>query len=85
MTSDYKDYIRRCHLCQMNKQPATLPDRVVNPLPVTRKRFSSMAIDFAEPFPRDNKKELILLVLDHFIKFTYLIPVSPEHHSSRNC
>jgi len=76
MRSDFKDYIRRCHLCQMNKQPTTLPDGVVTPLPVPREPFFSLAIDFEEPFPNDNKKELILVVLERFIGFTYLITVS---------
>jgi len=76
MISDFKDYIRRCHLCQINKQPTTLPDRIVTPLPVPREPCSSIPIDFEEPFPSDNKKELILVVLDHFTWFTYLIPVS---------
>ena len=60
----------------MNKQPTTLPDGVVTPVPVPRELFSSIAIDFAEPFPSDNKKELILMVLDRFTGFTYRILVS---------
>ena len=60
----------------MNKQPTTLPNGIVTPLPVPREPFSSIAIDFAGPFPSDNKKELILVVLDRFTGFTYLIPVS---------
>jgi len=48
----------------------------VTPLPVPREPFSSIAIHFAVPFPSDNKKELILVVLDHFTGFSYLIPVS---------
>ena len=76
MRNDFKDYIRRCHLCQMNKQPTTLPDRIVISLPVPREPFSSIAIDFAGSFPSDNKKEQILVVLDRFTGFTYLIPVS---------
>ena len=60
----------------MNKQPTTLPDGIVTPLPVPRDPVSSIAINFAGPFPSDNKKELILVVLDRFTGFTYLIPVS---------
>jgi len=60
----------------MNKQPTTLPDRVVTPVPIHRELFSSIAIDFAGPFPSDYKEELILVVLDRFTGFTYLIPVS---------
>ena len=74
--NDFKDYIRRCHLCQMNKQPTTLPDGIVTPLPVPREPFSLIAIDFAGPFPSDNKNELILVFLDRFTGFPYLIPVS---------
>ena len=60
----------------MNKEPTTLPDGVVTPLPVPREAFSSIAMDFSQPFRSANKKELILVVLDHFTGFTYLIPVS---------
>ena len=60
----------------MNKQPTTLSDGVVTPLPVPRERFSSIAIDFTGPFPSANNTELILVVLDPFTGFTYLIPVS---------
>ena len=76
MRTDFKDYIRRCHLCQMNKQPTTLPDGIITPLPVPRELVSLIARDFAGPFPSDNEKELILVVLDRFTGFTYLIPVS---------
>ena len=76
MRHDFKDYVRRCHLCQMNKQPTTLPNGIVTSLAVPREPFSSIAIDFAGPCPSDNKKELILVVLDRFTGFTYLIPVS---------
>jgi len=74
--SAFKDYIRRWHPCQINKKPTTLPDGVVTVPPVPREPFSSFAIDFAGQFPNDNKKELILVVLDPFTGFTYLIPVS---------
>jgi len=76
MRSDFRDYVRRCHLCQMNKQPTTVPEGSVTPLPVPREPFSSLAIDFAGPFPHDSNKDLILVVLDRFSGFTYLIPVS---------
>jgi len=79
MRGDLKDYIRRCHFCQMNKQPSTLPDGVVTPLLVLREPFSLIAIDFAEPFPRDTKTELILVGLNRFNGFTYhLISVSQK-------
>ena len=76
MRSDFKDCIRRCNLCQMNKQPTSLPDGVVTPLPLPREPFSSIAIDIAGPYPTDNKKEIILVVLARFTGFPYLIPVS---------
>ena len=76
MRGDFKDYIRRCHLCQLNKQPTTLPEGAVTPLPVPKGPFSSLAIDFAGPFPPDSKYQLIMVVLDRFSGFTYLIPVS---------
>jgi len=76
MRSDFKDYIRRCHFSQMNKQPTTLPDGVVTPLPVPRGPISSISIDIARHFPIKNKKELILIMLHCFTGFIYLIPVS---------
>ena len=76
MRSNFQDYIRRCHLCQMNKQPTTLPDGIVTPLPILREPFSSISIVLIGPFPSDKKKELILIVLNRFTGFTYLIPVS---------
>ena len=60
----------------MNQQPTTLPEGGVTPRPVSREPFSSIAIDCAGPLPSDHKKELILVVLDRFTGFTYLIPVS---------
>jgi len=60
----------------MNKQPTILPDRVVTPLPLRRKPCSTIAIDFAGPFPRYNKKALILVVLNRITVFTYLLTVS---------
>ena len=60
----------------MNQQPNTWPDRVVTSRTVPREPFSAIAIEFAGPFPTEEKKELMLVVLDRFTGFTYLIPVS---------
>ena len=76
MRSDFRDLILSCHLCQMNKQPSTLPDGVLIRLPVPREPVSLMTIGFAAPLPSDNKKEVILVVLNRFTGVTYLIPVS---------
>ena len=43
----------------MNKQPTTRADGIFTPLAVPREPFSTIAIDFAGPFPSDNTKELI--------------------------
>ena len=40
MRTDFKDCIRRCHLCQMNKEPTALSDGIVTPLLVPREPFS---------------------------------------------
>ena len=76
MISDFKDYIRQCHLRQMNKQPTTLPVGIVTPLPVPRESSSSFPIAFAGLLPSANKKHLILVLLNRFTGFTYLILVS---------
>ena len=76
MRSDFIDYCRRCHLCQLNKHATVLPEGAISPLPIPKEPFTFLAIDFAGPFPADGKSNLIFVIMDCFSGYTYLVPVA---------
>ena len=66
MRQDFVDFCCRCHLCQVNKVSTRLPEGEPRSLPIPEAPFESLAIDFAGPFPSDQKCELICVILDRF-------------------
>lgn len=75
MEETVKDVINSCHLCSFNKQPST---RNKAPLISTLvgEPFERIAIDLTGPFTVTSKgNRYIFGIIDHFSKFTMLIPV----------
>jgi hypothetical protein len=73
---DMQDYCKSCDSCQINKEPTTLPLGNPSSLPQPSATWQSYAIDFAGPFPTSQGYNTLLVILDRFSSFTFLIPVT---------
>jgi len=54
MKSDIQTYIRRCEVCQRAKWENTKPSRLLQPLPIPTRPWSSISMDFIEGLPKSN-------------------------------
>ena len=66
---------RSCEKCQNNNKPTTLPYGRSLILPDPDGAYQSLAIDFAGPFNQSDGYTSIIVIMDHFISYTHLIPL----------
>jgi len=70
----FRDFVRQCELCQANKERNTLPTGHAQTLPFPSNIFSSYAIDFIGPFTKLKGQDVVLVVVDRAVGFSWLIP-----------
>ncbi len=75
MAHDVSQYIRRCSVCAMSKSPRHLPSGKLVPLPVPRRPWSHIGVDFITDLPNSDNNTCILVVVDRFSKACKLIPL----------
>ncbi|KAI2664190.1 Transposon Tf2-9 polyprotein [Labeo rohita] len=74
--ADTVEFIRRCTTCNVSKVPRRLPAGLLQPLPVPRRPWSHIAVDFITDLPPSNGYTAILSVIDRFSKGCRLIPLA---------
>lgn len=73
MVMNVRDYVRNCEVCRTTKYPNSSLRPLMGARVVTERPFQRLYVDFIGPFPRSKKGNIgILIVLDHFSKFTFL-------------
>jgi hypothetical protein len=75
MSTDVRDYVRSCNLCQRSK-PATGKTRgLLRPLPIPADRWEEVSLDFITGLPRTPKgHDAILVIVDRLSKWAYFVP-----------
>ncbi|KAL0152827.1 hypothetical protein M9458_051867, partial [Cirrhinus mrigala] len=68
-------FIKNCSICNMAKSPRQLPAGILQPLPIPRRPWSHIAVDFVTDLPSSNGNTTILTVVDRFSKGCRLIPL----------
>lgn len=67
------DYIKQCPVCQINKAEHCKYPGLLQPLPVPDFAWCHISMDFVEGLPTSNNKDLILVVVDRFTKYSHFI------------
>ncbi len=75
MARDVTRYIKGCSVCAIASTPRRLPEGKLVPLPIPRRPWSHLGIDFATDLPSSNGFTTILVVIDRFSKACKLIPL----------
>ncbi len=75
MTRDVTRYVRGCSICAISSTPRHLPEGKLVPLPIPRRPWSHLGVDFATDLPPSNGFTTILVVVDRFSKSCKLIPL----------
>ncbi len=75
MARDVARYVKGCSVCSIASTPRRLPEGKLVPLPILRRPWSHLGIDFATDLPSSNGFTTILVVIDRFSKACKLIPL----------
>jgi Integrase zinc binding domain len=82
MKHDVIIFAQSCTTCQMTKSEHNPTPDLLQPLPVPHTPWSSVGLDFIIGLPKSEGKEVILVVVDRFIKFAHLIPLTHPYSAS---
>lgn len=76
LVKDVKTYIQNCEMCKTSKTPTTILRPPMGQMIKSDRPFQRLYIDLIGPLPRTKSGNIgILIILDHFSKFTFLRPV----------
>lgn len=62
-------------VCGQNKEPWTHPHGLLHPLPIPRRPWSHISMDFITGLPQSQGNMVILVVVDRFSKACHLLPL----------
>lgn len=69
-------FVKECSVCQKNKSEHTPYPRLLQPLLIPEKASTHISMDFIEGLPKSEGKEVILVVVYRFTKYSHFLPVS---------
>ncbi len=75
LLTDTTHFIRNCHTCNTTKSLKQSPAGLLQPLPIPRRPWSHIAIDFITDLPNSQGNTTILTIVDRFSKACRLIPL----------
>ncbi|KAI2661634.1 Transposon Tf2-6 polyprotein [Labeo rohita] len=75
LRSDTTAYVKNCVICNTSKTPRQLPAGLLQPLPIPKRPWSHIAVDFVTDLPPSQGHTTILTVVDRFSKGCRFIPL----------
>jgi hypothetical protein len=75
MTNDVDKFCESCGPCQMAKTSNQRPAGLLHSLPIPRTPWSSIAMDFAGPFPESGGADYLWVILCRLSSMVHLVPV----------
>lgn len=73
LRKDITEYIKQCETCQRNKREHVPTPRLLQPIPVPTQAWEVIIMDFIEGLPKSQGQGTILVVIDKFSKYCYLM------------
>ena len=64
MKNDIKEFVEKCLVCQQNKALTLSPAGLLQPLPIPKKIWDDVTLDFIEGLPKSEGYNSILVVVD---------------------
>uniref|UniRef100_A0A3B3RH98 Gypsy retrotransposon integrase-like protein 1 n=1 Tax=Paramormyrops kingsleyae TaxID=1676925 RepID=A0A3B3RH98_9TELE len=75
MLQDIRRFVAACETCARNKNPSQAPTGFLLPLPIPRRPWSHLAVDFVTGLPPSRGYTGVLTVVDRFSKAAHFIPI----------
>lgn len=76
MKNDVLELVKSCDVCQRNKGDVGPYPGLLQPLPVPNQAWSHISMDFIEGLPKSGGKDVILVVVDRFTKYSHFLALS---------
>ena len=73
MKKDVEKFITECPVCQRAKAEHCQYPGLLDPLPLRDMAWAHLTMDFIEGLPKSSGKEVILVVVDRYTKYTHFI------------
>ncbi|MGL5843067.1 MAG: integrase, partial [Aeromonas hydrophila] len=72
---DVEDFVRQCATCAQARTNRQRPEGLLEPLPVPRRPWSHLSVDFLTDLPDSGGFTAIMVVVDRFSKGCKLVPL----------
>uniref|UniRef100_A0A9J7Y295 Gypsy retrotransposon integrase-like protein 1 n=1 Tax=Cyprinus carpio carpio TaxID=630221 RepID=A0A9J7Y295_CYPCA len=72
---DVRAFVSACPVCAQCKESRTHPHGLLHPLPIPRRPWSHISLDFVTGLPPSQGNTVILVVVDRFSKTFHLLPM----------
>jgi len=73
-----KDYIKSCNICSCAKCTCHPPHGLLHPLPIPKRPWTSLSMDFIINLLISHDFDSILLIVDHFTKMSQIYLVKNQ-------
>ncbi|KAK3534427.1 hypothetical protein QTP86_015226, partial [Hemibagrus guttatus] len=73
--SDVEEYVLACPTCAQSRTSRHLPEGLLEPLPIPRRPWSHLSVDFLTDLPDSGGFTTVMVVVDRFSKGCRLIPL----------
>lgn len=71
-----KVFVQQCLICQQAKTERISPAGLLQPLPIPKRPWAVISLDFIEGLPKSGGYNTILVVVDKFSKYAHFIPLA---------
>lgn len=71
-----KQFVRECVICQQAKTERISPAGLLQPLPIPKRPWAVISLDFIEGMPKSGGHDVILVVVDKFSKYAHFVPLT---------
>ncbi|KAI3365736.1 hypothetical protein L3Q82_000693 [Scortum barcoo] len=75
MNEDTRGFVKACPVCSRHKSSHHAPAGLLQPLPVPRRPWSHVSLDFVTGLPPSHGHTAILTVVDRFSKMAHFVPL----------
>jgi hypothetical protein len=77
-----REFVRSCTTCQVNKTEALHSAGLLQPLDVPSQVLADISLDFIRGLPKVHGRSAILMVVNHFSKYTHYIALGHTYTAS---
>ena len=83
LRADVRKYVKECDTCQRLKHETCNPAGLLQPLPIPKRPWVAVSMDFVEGLPKSQMKEVVMVVVGRFTKFFHFVALSHPYTTSK--